>query len=184
MKTLLMMLILFSGPAAVISGQTPVQQAPTQSKAAYLLLDPIAVLAEQTALLPATAALIADQESVACLARTVYFEARGEPVAGQMAVASVVLARVVSDEFPDTVCEVVTEARKPGRFHCQFTWWCDGRDDEPKNEEEYSQAKAVALVAMLLGPQPGGPTHFHATYLKPQWNMQQVATIGGHVFYN
>lgn len=184
MKTLLIMLILFSGPAAVMSGQPPVRQASVLSKAAYVLLDPLAILAEQTALIPATAALIADEESVDCLARTIYFEARGEPVAGQMAVASVVLARVVSDEFPDTVCDVVTEARKPGRFHCQFTWWCDGRADEPKIEEEYRQAKAVALFSMLLGPQPGGPTHFHATDLQPQWNLQQVATIGGHVFYN
>lgn len=184
MKTLLMILTLIASPAAVMSEQTPTQPVSTQGKTAPVLLDPISALTESASLLSHTAALVNDEESVACLARTVYFEARGEPVAGQMAVASVVLARVVSEEFPDTVCDVVTEARKPGRFHCQFTWWCDGRADEPKNAEEYSQAKAVAMFAMLLGPQPGGPTHFHAADLKPQWKMQQVATIGGHVFYN
>ena len=188
MKTLLMILILIASPAAVMSEQAPPQtivaESVAQSGSAIGLLDPLAVLTERASLLSNTAALVNDEESVACLARTVYFEARGEPVAGQMAVASVVLARVASEEFPDTVCDVVTEARKPGRFRCQFTWWCDGRPDEPKSEKEYRQAKAVAMFAMLLGPQPGGPTHFHAADMKPQWNMQQVATIGGHVFYN
>ena len=183
MKVLLILLILIASPAAVMSNQAPVQPV-SAIETASVLLDSIALLTERASHLSDTATLIHDPESVACLARTVYFEARGEPVAGQMAVASVVLARVQSDEFPDTVCDVVTEARKPGRFHCQFTWWCDGRADDPKNEEEYRQAKAVAMFAMLLGPQPGGPTHFHAADMKPQWNMQQVATIGGHVFYN
>ncbi|MES2626599.1 MAG: cell wall hydrolase [Pseudomonadota bacterium] len=197
MKTLLLILTLLSGPTAVMSGQTPSKVAsvapeiaqevatPTQQlEADSIMREPFAMLTDSSALLSDTAALLSDQESVECLARTVYFEARGEPIAGQMAVASVVLARVVSDEYPDTVCEVVTEARKPGRYRCQFTWWCDGRPDEPKNEEEYRQAKGVAMFAMLLGPQPGGPTHFHAADMKPQWKLQQVATIGGHVFYN
>lgn len=125
-----------------------------------------------------------DAASVDCLARTIYFEARGEPIAGQMAVASVVLMRVESEDYPDTVCEVVTHARKPGRFKCQFTWWCDGRKDEPQNVEEYRRAVGVAVMALMLGPQPGSPTHFHKADMKPQWDMKQVATIGRHVFYS
>jgi spore germination cell wall hydrolase CwlJ-like protein len=184
MKTLMLIFTLLFGPAAVMSDQAAPQPAATQAEATSALFDPFSILTERDALLSDTAALVTDPESVECLARTVYFEARGEPVAGQMAVASVVLARVASEEFPDTVCDVVTEARKPGRYRCQFTWWCDGRPDEPKDEEEYRQAKGVAMFAMLLGPQPGGPTHFHSADMPPQWNMQQVATIGGHVFYN
>ena len=186
MKTLMLISLLLFGPGAVMSDQVSPQSSATQAQAeaTSAMFDPFSLLAERESLLPDTAALLADQESVECLARTVYFEARGEPIAGQMAVASVVLARVVSEEYPDTVCEVVTEARKPGRYRCQFTWWCDGRPDDPKNEEEYRQAKGLAMFAMLLGPQPGGPTHFHAADMKPQWKLQQVATIGGHVFYN
>jgi spore germination cell wall hydrolase CwlJ-like protein len=189
MKTLMLILTLLSSPAAVMSGQTSARSAPApatppQVEADSIVSNPFTLLSQPSSLLSETAALLHDQESVHCLARTVYFEARGEPVAGQMAVASVVLARVASDEFPDTICEVVTEARKPGKFRCQFTWWCDGRTDEPKNEEEYRRALGVAMFALLLGPQPGGPTHFHAADLQPQWEMNQVATIGGHVFYN
>lgn len=195
MKTLILILSLLSSPAAVMSGQTSTMQSTMQlssmqqpsaapADADSLVLNPFALLSEPSSLLSETAALISDQESLDCLARTIYFEARGEPVAGQMAVASVVLARLASEEFPDTVCEVVTEARKPGKFHCQFTWWCDGRTDEPKNEEEYRRSLGIAMFAMLLGPQPGGPTHFHAADMPPQWDMEQVATIGGHVFYN
>lgn len=197
MKTMLLILSLLSSPAAVMSGPTSLPDLPKSAPPSSLvslpeelvgndasLSNPFEFLSKPESLLSSTAALVNDQESVDCLARTVYFEARGEPVAGQMAVASVVLARVESEEFPDTVCEVVTEARKPGKFRCQFTWWCDGRTDVPKNAEEYRRAIGVAVAAMLLGPQPDGPTHFHAADMQPQWDMDQVATIGGHVFYN
>ena len=182
MKTLLFVLSVLASPAVVMSEQTTTLASSADSVS--VLAAPLALINDLYAPVSQTAALLTDNKEVDCLARTVYFEARGEPVAGQMAVASVVLARVVNAEFPDTVCEVVTEARKPGRFHCQFTWWCDGRPDEPQNAQEYRQAKGVALLALLLGPQPGGPTHFHAADMKPQWNMEQIATIGGHVFYN
>ena len=189
MRVLISIVCLLCMPATVMSGQplmltAPEMVATVESETASLVNDSLALLTKPSSLLPNTAALITDPEEVSCLARTVYFEARGEPVAGQLAVASVVLARVASDGFPDTVCGVVTETRKPGKFHCQFSWWCDGLTDEPKNAAEYRHSLGVAMFAMLLGPQPGGPTHFHAANVRPQWDMHQIATIGGHVFYN
>lgn len=127
--------------------------------------------------------LMSDPASADCLALTVYFESRGEPVAGQMAVAAVVLARAASEAFPDTVCEVVTEANAPGLHRCQFSWWCDGRSDEPKDPEEFTKAMGIALYSMLLIPQPEKPTHFHAIDQEAPWDLEHVATIGRHLFY-
>ena len=59
-------------------------------------------------------------EGLFCLALAVYFEARGEPAAGQLAVAHVVQNRVLDNRFPDNFCEVVTEARSVGLHRCQF----------------------------------------------------------------
>ena len=127
--------------------------------------------------------LMADPAAADCLALTVYFESRGEPVAGQMAVAATVLARVGNEQFGDTVCEVVKEANKPGLHQCQFAWWCDGRSDKPGDTGEYRKAMGIAMLAMLLAPHPAQPTHFHNVDQHAPWDLKHVATIGRHVFY-
>ena len=77
--------------------------------------------------------------TISCLALAIYFEARSEPIAGQLAVAQVILNRVVDERYPDTVCEVIMEgpthpSGHPVRHKCQFSFWCDGK---PENVHDY-----------------------------------------------
>lgn len=121
-----------------------------------------------------------------CLALTVYFESRAESVEGQRAVAAVVLNRVRSGKFPDDICAVVRDGGG-NRGRCQFSWYCDGRSDKPKDGESWQQALAVADSA--LGGEIGDPTegalYFHSTSVKPKWRkkLTKTAAIDNHIFY-
>jgi spore germination cell wall hydrolase CwlJ-like protein len=120
------------------------------------------------------------------LAEATYFEARGEPVEGQFAVAEVVLNRVDSPKFPNSICKVVRQGT--GRKHaCQFSYNCDGKLEYIANGSAYDQAKRVARVSMDRKTRPltKGATFYHATFVSPSWarSFQHVATIGVHKFY-
>lgn len=122
----------------------------------------------------------------ACLAEVIYFEARGEPVEGQFAVAEVILNRVDSPKFPNSICKVVRQGT--GRKHaCQFSYNCDGKLEYIANGSAYDQAKRVARVSMDRKTRPltKGATFYHATFVSPSWarSFQHVATIGVHKFY-
>lgn len=121
-----------------------------------------------------------------CLAEAVYFESRGEPVAGQLAVAQVVLNRVQSRNFPKTVCDVVYEVR-PEALTCQFSFACDGKPDVIASSAAWQQAQAVALIAAsgTWRDVTGDATHFHARYVAPRWAsvFPRTKSVGGHVFY-
>jgi len=135
---------------------------------------------------------------VNCLAKNIYFEARGESLRGQIAVAHVTMNRVNSDMFPDTVCGVVTQGpinqwvleqqnREVPLLHkCQFSWYCDGKSDTPRNNTAWNQARQLA-VNVLTDQVPDvtqGAKWFHHTSVDPGWNkLQPVTTIGHHVFY-
>jgi Cell Wall Hydrolase len=121
-----------------------------------------------------------------CLAEALYFEARGESVVGQMAVAEVILNRKASASYPNTVCAVVRQgaARLNG---CQFSYYCDGRKEIVTEKKAYSRVAKVARL-MLDGRLPAltdGATHYHATSVRPDWSrkMTRTAAIGDHVFY-
>ena len=122
-----------------------------------------------------------------CLALNVYHEARSEPLQGQAAVAHVVLNRVASGRWPDDVCSVVHQGYEKGRFKCQFTWYCDGKPDEPK--EILACAKSVMVANQVLtGVVPdvtNGATHYHARYVNPYWSasLSKTVTYGSHLFY-
>ena len=122
-----------------------------------------------------------------CLALNVYFEARGEPLVGKYAVASVTLNRVVSPSFPDSICKVVYQGAGHGRRDCQFSWACDRYSDRPRDPGAWEVAKQVAYNALFLDkPDPtGGAHYFHASWARPNWSrtMVMVGRIGGHVFY-
>lgn len=126
--------------------------------------------------------------AITCLAMAVYYEARGEPVVAQLAVAEVVVNRVVSPVFPNNVCDVVKEDRGPRRWDCQFSFWCDGKPERPKEIEAWSTARDIAEMALsgVRGVRVGhNATHYHSTSVKPKWaeNMTPVATFGSHIFY-
>ncbi len=133
-------------------------------------------------------ALAADLgREVECLALNVYFEARGEPPAGRLAVAAVTLNRVASPDFPDTICQVVLQGSEYGRHRCQFSWACDRYSDRPRDTAAWRQAQQVAYDALFYDqPDPtDGSLYFHATRVRPSWSRTKVRVgqIGQHVYY-
>lgn len=122
-----------------------------------------------------------------CLSTAVYFEARGESQSGQAAVAQVILNRVESGAFPDSVCGVVYEGknRKGG---CQFSFACDGKADRIREKRAWTVAQTIAHEA-LAGrgrlAEVGMATHYHATSVTPRWarKMLRMTRIGRHIFY-
>ena len=122
-----------------------------------------------------------------CLATAIYFEARGEPMRGQLAVAQVVMNRVRTPRYPDTICGVVYQGQWQ-RKGCQFSFACDGQADVPREKDMWAQsntlAKRVTDGKVWLGD-IGYATHYHATYVKPRWrrSMNKIKKIGQHIFY-
>ncbi|MCO5731123.1 cell wall hydrolase [Rhizobium sp. SSA_523] len=122
-----------------------------------------------------------------CLASGIYFEARGESVKGQAAVAQVILNRVRNPAYPDTICGVVYQ-NEDWRNRCQFSFACDNIEDRIRSREHWTMAREVAL-AVTAGKiwlkQVGSSTHYHAVYVRPPWarTMKKVGRIGLHVFY-
>ena len=127
-------------------------------------------------------------ESLFCLALNIYHEARSQPLIEQLAVAQVVLNRVDARAYPDDVCSVVYHNKYPGRLHkCQFSWFCDGKSDTPRDADAWLVANQVASLALSpeLPDLVDGATHYHAHYVNPTWSriLEPVATVGGHKFY-
>lgn len=124
-----------------------------------------------------------------CLARAVYFEARSESALGQMAVAKVILNRVKSPNYPNTICGVVYQGTQR-RNSCQFSFACDGQPDDVRQASAWAQAKSVAQRAikgdMNLGSGMNTATSYHADYVTPRWSktLRKVSRIGRHIFYS
>lgn len=130
------------------------------------------------------------ESELKCLATAIYFEARGEPEEGQLAVAQVVLNRVKNPAYPNTVCGVVYQ-NKTKRNRCQFSFACDGRADRITDNSAWERAQALAKKsvdeqATTFLEEVGSATHYHATYVRPRWagRMKQTDKIGHHIFYN
>lgn len=128
-----------------------------------------------------------------CLAQNVYYEARSSNRADRIAVADVVLNRVIDTRYPNTICEVVHQGRKnPNgtmkRNMCQFSWYCDGKSDWPTDMDAWVDAQQIAYLMIVHNDGRGlteGATHYHATYVKPAWAKQKqlVGRIGKHIYY-
>lgn len=121
-----------------------------------------------------------------CLTEALYFEARGEPIEGQYAVAEVILNRVDAENYPDTLCGVVTQGT--GRqFACQFTYTCDGRSDEMTDEAAMHRLGHIARIMINGAPRDltAGATHYHADWVNPRWASvyPRTTAIGIHHFY-
>jgi spore germination cell wall hydrolase CwlJ-like protein len=125
--------------------------------------------------------------ALTCLALNIYHEARSESFDGQYAVAHVVINRVQDHRWPDSICEVVKQHRS--KRSCQFSWWCDGKSDKPKDKVSWQQIQILAYnihTGFFNGIDlVQGATHYHANYVKPYWinNKIKVRVIADHVFY-
>ena len=156
----------------------------------------------------ATSVLSSDtqiEEEVRCLAENIYFEARNESVMGQIAVAYVTLNRVFAKKHPNTICAVVKQGEYreswktratedpndaifvPVKDRCQFSWYCDGKDDTPRDQTAWNEARLVATGVLYgrLNNYVGDSLWYHAHYVTPGWarSKKKVAEIGDHIFY-
>lgn len=132
---------------------------------------------------PAGAAPLDD--AITCLARSIYWEAKGVAGADMEAVASVVMNRLGQKGFPETVCAVVKQGSETGS--CQFSWWCDGRADQVKEDDEYVLAKEIARKALnkQLKDRTHGALYFHDRTVEPDWAKKytRTAETGKFLFY-
>jgi spore germination cell wall hydrolase CwlJ-like protein len=126
---------------------------------------------------------------IACLAMAIYFEARSEPIAGQLAVAQVIENRVASRHYPSDVCEVVKEgpvykSGHPKRNMCQFSFWCDGKPETINDNNAWQTALRIAKSVKDIDVSEGA-THYHSVDVSPSWRytMQTTVVIGRHIFY-
>ena len=122
-----------------------------------------------------------------CLSEAIYFEARGEPELGQMAVAQVVMNRVFSGYYPNSVCGVVYQNANR-HLACQFTFACDGIPDRITEPAAWERAKTIAHDTMdgkFWLKDVGKATHYHAYWVHPRWvrEMRKLDRIGVHTFY-
>jgi len=119
-----------------------------------------------------------------CLAKALYFEARGESVKGQFAVAEVVLNRVDSGLYPHSICGVINQGT---RYSCQFSFVCDGNSDKIRERGAYEQVAKVARLMIDGAPRAltAGATHFRTGAVMPSWarRFTQTAKIGAHYFH-
>lgn len=129
------------------------------------------------------------RDELQCLAENIYFEARGEPLNGQYAVAEVTLNRTRAPHFPHTICAVVHEAHwDPGRRRAVADFsWTELGDLYPGDGLAWKRAKDVANAEYddLHDPVVPGALFYHSTSVRPAWarNRKTVATIGNHIFY-
>ena len=149
-----------------------------------------------------------NQPELYCLAMNIYHEARAELHVGMYAVADVTINRVYDTRYPNTICDVVKDAKMkeswktkqypelddsqrvyiPIRNMCQFSWYCDGRSDAVQDNDSWRMAQEVAYRIVTEKKYRGiteGATHYHATYVSPNWakDFQLVGRIGVHIFY-
>ena len=121
-----------------------------------------------------------------CLTEALYFEARGENLVGQVAVAEVILNRVDSKTYPDSVCGVIQQGQSR-RNSCQFSYICDGKVEHIGNRRAFEEMGQIAWVMLQGKPRilTGKATHYHNSSVKPRWAKRLVRTarIGDHIFY-
>jgi len=133
-------------------------------------------------------------EMLTCLALNVYHESKNQSLIGQIAVAQVTMNRVRDERYPDNVCDVVKQGLTykwnpsiPIRNKCQFSWYCDGKSDKPRDEHAWDKAMLVAHGVYYgnLDDFVEGATHYHAHYVLPSWASTKtyITRIDDHIFY-
>jgi len=131
-----------------------------------------------------------------CMAQNIYFEAGNQPLAGKIAVAQVVINRTNHPNYPTTMCDVIYQAKwkenwlgnlVPIRHQCQFSWFCDGKSDDPVDSPTWMNSLKVAadVVQGKYGDITEGSTHYHSVYVNPYWadSLNETVVINEHIFY-
>lgn len=147
-------------------------------------------------LLPSTLKASDQNNEMYCLAQNIYFEAGNQPVAGKIAVAQVVINRVKHPSYPNDICDVIYQAKTrvnwkneivPIRNKCQFSWFCDGKSDDPVDSQTWLLSLHIArdVVQDRYGDITEGSTHYHADSVYPYWadSLLQTVIINNHTFY-
>ena len=137
-----------------------------------------------------------ENNEVYCMAQNIYFEAGNQPLAGKIAVAQVVLNRLEHPNYPTTMCDVIYQAKwkenwlgnlVPIRHQCQFSWFCDGKSDDPVDSPTWMNSLKVAadVVQGKYGDITEGSTHYHSIYVNPYWadSLNETVVINEHIFY-
>ena len=133
--------------------------------------------------------LTVSKADMVCMALNDYWEARGETMAGRLAVAQVVLNRVEDRRFPDNICDVVKHSRSWRLHRCQFSWYCDGRSDVPRNTAAWQRSLSLATAILQEGhgrqDETQGALWYHADYVSPGWatRLNESKRVGSHIFY-
>ena len=146
--------------------------------------------------------MIFSSDELKCLAMNVYHEARNESLSGKIGVMLVTMNRVADERFPGTICQVVHQGKHyyhktlkkklPRKNRCQFSWYCDGLSDIPRNRKAWTYSQALAEYflkrSMLFIDFTEGATHYHAEYIKlPRWaknkHFKKTVRIDTHLFY-
>ncbi len=128
-----------------------------------------------------------------CLVEALYHEARSEEIVPMIAVGNVIMERVRSERFPNTVCEVVHQGKywkyAPILNQCQFSYWCDGKPEKFNDMEALYKSMEVASMVFqgIVLKQTMGATHYHASYVRPFWSLSSrfklLEQVGTHLFY-
>lgn len=133
--------------------------------------------------------LTVSETEFVCLALNDYFEARGESLAGRLAVAKVVLNRAMDKRYPTNVCDVIKQNKARVMHRCQFSWYCDGRPDTPYNRVSWVRSLKLAAAVLQkdssIADPTGGALWYHASFVHPAWanNLEVSGIVGGHIFY-
>jgi len=133
--------------------------------------------------------LTVSESEFVCLALNDYFEARGESLAGRLAVAKVVINRAMDRRYPSNICSVIQQNKARVMHRCQFSWYCDGLPDTPYNSAAWLRSLKLAAAVLQkdsgVADPTGGALWYHAAWVHPSWadNLQVSGVIGGHIFY-
>ena len=135
---------------------------------------------------------VAEGSELFCMAEAIYFESRGEPAIGQLAVGITIKNRFQSKRYPDNICKVVRQGRylhgSPIRDQCQFSYFCDGKLETISDLKAWNKALGLAALVLSARIEIAGlenVTHYHSVKVKPGWSkkLQYKTTVGRHLFY-